>query len=56
MHKPDLEASIAALSHDEIAKILKDLAADPAIKQSVVTAVELARVSQIRRLNLQLKV
>ena len=46
MHQQKLEASIAGLSRDEMAKILKGLAADPATRESIVTAVELSKVSQ----------
>lgn len=45
MHKHDLEASLAGMSHDEIAKILSDLAAaDPAIEKRIMTAVESPQV------------
>lgn len=45
MHKQDLEASLAGLSRDEIAKILSDLAAaDPAIEKRIMTAVESPQV------------
>jgi len=48
MPKPDLEDSIDELPPDQMAKILKDLAADAATKESVVAAVQLAheQVSQ----------
>lgn len=45
MHKQDLEASLAGLSRDDIAKILSDLAAaDPAIEKRIMTAVESPQV------------
>lgn len=46
MLKLHIEASLASLSRDEMAKVIKDLAADPTIEERVATAVELSRVSQ----------
>ncbi|POS69556.1 hypothetical protein DHEL01_v212053 [Diaporthe helianthi] len=43
MHKPDLDARIAGPSRDELVKIVGDLAADPAVKGKVVSAVDMAR-------------
>lgn len=46
MSKQDLEAGLAGLSRDEIAKILRDLAAaDPAIEKRIMTALESSQAS-----------
>lgn len=45
MHKQDLEAGLARLSRDAIAKILRDLAAaDPAIEKRIMSALESSQV------------